>query len=305
MIKIKQLSECPLKDASEAWNIGFADYYSNAQMSVSAFTFRLGLYELAPEFSYVAYAEGEPIGLILNGIKEFHGQKWAWNGGTNVAASHRRSGIGKELMAATLELYTREGVNMASLEAFRVNERAIQLYNHYGYQTVDHLLFLEKREVLDATGFSKEQTGQYTILRGIPQDVSRLSFYNHHAPWQVRWEFIRAGESVLARNESGNVVGYALFQRRLNDEGKLRAVVLYQCQIDENEPDIEHVIRAVLNHVFPAVSYPYTRSTYLLPETNEGVVRLLRAAGFLDARTPEGIPFEQVYMVKQMAGKSR
>lgn len=304
MIKVKQLSECPLKDASEAWNKGFADYYSNAQMPVGAFTSRLGLYELAPEFSFVAYAEGEPVGLILNGIKEFQGQKWAWNGGTSVAASHRRSGVGKELMSATLDLYTREGVDMASLEAFRVNERAIQLYKNYGYQTVDHLLFLEKREALDNTGFIVGDMGQYTIQRGIPQDVSRLAFYKYHAPWQVRWEFISAGESVLARNESGDVLGYALFQKRLDDEGKLRSVVLYQCQIDDSEQDQQGVVRAILDHVFPSAPYPYTRSTYLLPESNEGVVQLLKEVGYQDAKTPDGVPYEQVYMLKQMNGES-
>lgn len=188
-----------------------------------------------------------------------------------------------------------------SLEAFRVNKRAIQLYSEYGYQTVDHLLFLEKRDALDLTAFmAEENTGQYTIKHGIPQDASQLPFYNYRAPWQVRWEFIRSGESILVSNTSNNVIGYALFQKRLDNEGRLHSVVLYQCHVDDNEQDKHHVIRTILDHVFPPETYPYTRSTYLLPESNEGVVRILKEAGFQEAKTPDGIHFEQVYMLNHM-----
>lgn len=308
MEKLKVVSACSLSEAHQAWNQGFADYYVNVQMSLDQFTFRFGQDELSYDYSFVAYSNEEPVGIILNGIKMLHGQKWAWNGGTSVAGSHRRLGIAKKLMKASLEVYRNEGVEVACLEAFSANEKAISLYEAMGYRVIDRLLFLENKDNVDFLRGAAVNEGEgkksYSFRYGIPQDVSKLPFYKPFVPWRTQWHFIR-GESIIAFNPSNQAVGYALFQRKIDEQGNLRAVTLYQCAVDEkDQANSEGLIRYLLAHVFPARgSQSYTRTTYNLPQTNNLLVSVLKEAGFKPAFTPDGVPLEQVFMINPMGNK--
>jgi GNAT superfamily N-acetyltransferase len=297
LIKVRKVCESPFKDALEAWNKGFADYYSPIQLTVDQFSFRFGLEELSPAYSFVAYYNGEPVGIIMNGIKSFAGRKWAWNGGTSVARAYRRLGVGKALMKATMNLYEHEEVDIACLEAFKVNDKAIALYKAYGYDIVDHLLFLEHTGPLDEKTFTIEGDNRYSVQHGTPQQVSRLPFYNTHVPWRTQWKFIRNGESVIVQNEHQKDVGYALYQHKFDEDGKINTVTLYQCVADENEQHQRDIIHLMLAYIFPGHA-AYKKTTYNLPASNRLLVDILNGAGFTEAYTSNGAPFEQVFMTK-------
>ncbi|MDN5388455.1 MULTISPECIES: hypothetical protein [Bacillus] len=68
MVEIKLMKYCPFKDAHYVWNLGFSDY-ANVQMSLKQFAFKLGFDELSPEYSFIAYDNGAPVGILMNGIK--------------------------------------------------------------------------------------------------------------------------------------------------------------------------------------------------------------------------------------------
>jgi GNAT superfamily N-acetyltransferase len=293
MLMIKRLSECTLEEATKAWNRGFEGYYFDATSTVERFTHRLGMEGISPALSVVGFIDGEPVGLVLSGVRTIDGKMVAWNGGTGVAAEFRRQGVGRKLMEAVLTLYREEGIDLATLEAFRQNEKAIALYQQLGYQIVDSLLFLQTGESLPENPFATSGQLPYRHKRGIPQDVRSLPFYHSMAPWQTQWAGIRDGEALLVQDEKGKMAGYALFKRTFDDAGKLTSIVLLQCAADPSREDREAIVRYALSEVFAPFELACRRTTFNFPATNELVVNILRQAGFQPST-------EQVYMIRPL-----
>ncbi len=293
MLTIKRMSECTFEEATKAWNRGFEGYYFDATSTVERFTHRLGMEGLSPALSVIAFVDGEPVGLVLSGVRLIDGKKVAWNGGTGVATEYRRQGVGRKLMEAALALYREEGIEIATLEAFSQNEKAISLYQQLGFEIVDRLLFLQNGEALAENPFAAGEELPYQHRRGIPQDVRSLSFYQSMVPWQTQWAGIRDGESVIVQDERGEIVGYALSKRTFDDAGKLTSIVLLQCAADPEREDGEAIIRFALAQVFAPFELTCRRTTFNFPTKNEQVVNLLQRAGFQPST-------EQVYMIRTM-----
>lgn len=292
MLKIKKLSDIPIRDACDVWNQGFVDYYVNMQMTVSQFTFRLGWDELSPDFSFIAYYNGLPAGIILNGINELNERRLAWNGGTAVSISFRGKGIAKKLMESTVALYRQENVDTASLEAFTVNEHAIRLYESFGYQTSDELVFLKNTKSEEENSVSMSAMPDYSIHHGLAHEIRELSFYQHDAPWKTQCNFIRNGESIVMKDKNEKAVAYALFQKKNGN------IILYQCAADERRPNKPDLLQYLIDYLLQAESRII--STYNLPEKNQLLINILEKAGFKQEFTEHKVPLKQVWMKKEM-----
>lgn len=297
MISVVPLSECILSEAAEAGNKGFEDYYVPINMTPDRLVHMLSAGNMSPRFSFTAFANQKPAGLLLNGISTINGIKTAWNGATAVVADYRRLGAGTELMNATMQLYEREEVQSATLECFSVNDRAINMYEKFGYSIQDELIFLQQTTSLKP--WKANTPKKYEINHSSPQDVSRLSFYEHLAPWKTQWNNIRNGEAVIVKDKQANTpVGYALFERVFDAEGVLKTIILYQCvSIGSNR---ENVARLLLNRTFAPLDQACKRMTFNMPSKNRIVRKALGEAGFSEAKTSEDIPLTQAYMVKEL-----
>lgn len=206
MITMKRLSQCTLEEALTAWNRGFEGYYFDMTLSIENFFNRMVLENLSPVLSVVAFHEAKPVGLILNGIRTINGKKVAWNGGTGVAPEYRSKGVGVKMMEEVLSLYEKEEVDTATLEAVSHNNRAIKLYEKMGYKIIDRIAHLGHSAPINV---EKPNSG-FSIQVKKPHEVQDISFYKKQIPWQVQWQNIRDGESVLAINETGETIGFAL-----------------------------------------------------------------------------------------------
>lgn len=293
MIQIKRLSECTLEQALQAWNDGFKGYFIDATTTIDAFTARLGKEGLSPALSVVAFAGEQAIGLLLSGVRTINGKKVAWNGGTGVAPEFRSQGVGKLLVDAALKIYREEQVAIATLEAISQNEKAIALYQKMGYEVIDRLLFLQRDGALPETAFSTGNGRSYEIKRGLAQDVKTLPFYKGMSPWQTQWSSAASGESVIAFDCSGEAVGYSLFIRAFDDEGKLLRITLLQCEAKPDREDADDILRRLLQETNTPFEASVTRGTFNFPASNEKVCELLKEAGFEQKN-------EQVNMVRYM-----
>lgn len=249
---------------------------------------------LSPSLSVVGFVDGESVGLVLTGIRIIDGKKVAWNGGTGVATEYRKQGVGREMMKALLDIYQQEGVDIAILEAFKQNEKAIALYQQVGYDVIDQLLFLQHSGPFAQNPFACEGEKTYRLKKGIPQDVRHLAYYNSMAPWQTQWAGIRDGESVQVQDEAGAVVGYALYKRGFDDAGKQISISLFQCAAAPDRNDADQIIKTALSHVFGPFDQECRRATFNFPASQEQVVRILEEAGFAPST-------EQVYMMKTIS----
>ncbi|WP_442593711.1 GNAT family N-acetyltransferase [Neobacillus sp. D3-1R] len=292
MITIKRLTECTIEEGVQAWNVGFEGYYFDATTTAEKFVNRLVLEGLSLDLSIVAFQEGEPIGIIKNGVRLFNKQKIAWNGGTGVASHLRNKGVGRELMEATLSIYKEEGVHFATLEAISDNKRAIALYEKMGYRIVDDLEYLELKGIVPE--LSTPENKNFIIERVMPQQIGHLSFYKGMHPWQTSWQSAKDGEGLLLKDFSGEVLAYAYYRRNFDEQGKHVSTVLFQCEANPTIQDGEKVINYLIHQVFSSFHQDIRRVIPNLPthQSNQ-TYSVLKNLGFK--------PFvNQVFMMKEM-----
>ena len=68
-ITFKRLQDITFAEATEIWNQGFEGYFIQITMTVDSFLQRMALEGLSPAISVVAYVDGEPAGIVLNGVR--------------------------------------------------------------------------------------------------------------------------------------------------------------------------------------------------------------------------------------------
>jgi GNAT superfamily N-acetyltransferase len=265
---LRPLSDFPLTDVVNLWNEAFQDYAIPMQQTVDSLFARLAREGLSPSLSVVATVDDRPVGLVLNGIRTIRGMRIAWNGGTGVIPTFRRLGIGKAMIRHCLNLYCRKGAHLATLEAIADNRKAISLYRQCGYEVIDRIvIFLQESPAIPDGETSRSN---WHMRRGPVTDVSSLPFYQMQAPWQTHWENMRTGESLIAYDEAGNPVGYALFQYVNAEDGQCREIVMTQCEARPDHPSRDEITIALARQVFQphlrdikrkAVHVPLSRST--------------------------------------------
>jgi GNAT superfamily N-acetyltransferase len=243
-LKFKMLSECTIEEAVIAWNRGFEGYFVKIEMTPQSFMNRVISEGISLDLSRVLFDENEPIAIILNGFRITKaGKKIAWNGGTGVAPAYRGKGSSKLLMEETMRIYHDEGVDIATLEAIKENEKAIRLYEKYGYQITDRLVYLNG--VLKQS----ENTPVPIISKPIrPEQLQMIPFYNENVSWQCQWQSAKEGEAQIYHDENQNPLGYSLFRKVWNLEGKLEKVLLYQIEL-LNDVDEKTIYPAILKNI--------------------------------------------------------
>lgn len=293
MITIKKLSECSLTEAVDAWNKGFEGYFFDITSTMDRFLTRLVKEGLSAELSIVAFQDEQPVGIALSGLRLIDGKRVAWNGGTGVAVSLRGQGVGRQLMNALLDLYREAGVDIATLEVLRQNDKAIELYRQIGYQCVERLIFLQRTDALGENPFNLNRELPYRLKHGTPQDVRWLPFYRSMSPWQTQWASVPDGESLMVLNPAGEAIGYAIYKRSFDEVGNLLSITLLQCEVAPGLEDGDDILRFALSYLFAPFHLACRRTTFNLPVSNQRLVKILKEAGFT-------LTTEQLYMKLEM-----
>lgn len=289
-IELRKLSACSLDDALRVWNEGFTDYFVDLSLTMNGFLSRLHVLGISPEHSLIAYIGNRPIGIVLNGIREIREQKIAWNGGTAVSTEFRGKGVGALLVEAAINLYKSEQVDIATLEAISDNRSAIGLYQKYGYEISDHLVFFERNRAVNIKAFS--EAGSYSIQQMTPAFTGSIDFYPAIVPWQVQWQSVlnSNGEALVLSDKSGIDIGYALYRRTFDERGRVTGITLYQCEARPDRKDREAIVCRALQRVFAPLEVECRRGTHNLRRSNDVAVRVLERAGFT-------VFIEQVHMI--------
>jgi len=280
-INFKKLTECTIQDIITAWNRGFEGYFVKLEMTAEMFFNRLVNEGLSLEHSLVAYDGDKPVAIVLNGFRVIEGKKTSWNGGTGIATEYRGKGVSKMLMEAALNFYAEEGVEVATLEAIKENERAIRLYQRFGYEITDSLVYLSGTVDLKATPISHES------IR--PEQLSTYHFYKENLPWQCQWQSVKAGEAQIYYDMNKNPLGYSLYKRAWNQNGQVEKVFLFQLQLFDKPK--EETIKSIFTAISGETNSPVTFMTINTSLSNP-IIPILLDLGF-EKKT------EQVQMVKK------
>jgi ribosomal protein S18 acetylase RimI-like enzyme len=121
---------------------GYSDYSINFDMTMEDFVSRFLEIEASKEYSFVAFEDEKPVGMMLGGVQDFNGIKTMRCGGFAVIPNYRGKGIGKVLFNKHVELAKELGCKQLYLEVLKENKNAIRFYEGVGYSPVhDYRLY--------------------------------------------------------------------------------------------------------------------------------------------------------------------
>ena len=125
-ISYRLLSSLSFQEAHELFNRGFEGYLIPMNLPFESFVGRFGNEGLSPALSIAMYDGVQPIGFVLQGIKEVKGQKISWNGGTGIVPAYRGRKLGMSLLAQAEKLLRENDVSVATLEAIAENKAQLR-----------------------------------------------------------------------------------------------------------------------------------------------------------------------------------
>ncbi|MCA0972096.1 GNAT family N-acetyltransferase [Halobacillus litoralis] len=233
-MKLRFMQNVPLQEALTAMNEGFQDYAVNIQMDMEAFIQTLASKKLSPEYSFVAYDDDRPVGIILNSIQQIDGKKTSYNGGTAVHPDYRSKGVGRELIQKSVDLFNEKGVEVSTLEAISDNDGAIRLYERFGYKVCDRLSTLRMK-------FESTESS-CTVHHVSIIEWKALGVEEEPVPWQNKVPFVD-GREIYVIKEGEEAVGYAVLSKQPN-----KIMTLFQLQALDGFGHYDALLSALETH---------------------------------------------------------
>lgn len=126
---IRPLAAADFDAVHAAFVDAFSDYVVPLQPAREQLAEMLTRRGWVPEASVAAFEDDRIVAFTLNGIDGTRG----YDSGTGVAPTHRRRGLGRELMRASYPLLRERGCTEYVLEVLEANGRAKALYENEGF----------------------------------------------------------------------------------------------------------------------------------------------------------------------------
>lgn len=284
-ITYKLMSSLSFEEAHVLFNRGFEGYLIPMNLPFDTFIGRFGNDGLSPALSVVAYDCKNPIGFVLQGIREVDGQRISWNGGTGIIPEYRGRKLGIPLMEEAEKLLQERNVSVATLEALSENKAAISLYEKCGYNVKDELLFLRANGILSSEplDFDGYEMKRIPAFQTIGSDL-----FPTIVPWQTDASNTPkvGGEAVMIA-KNGEMQAACLIREKCVFGNETESITLFQVKENGNEDALSKLLAYALEY-----DQPIGRTTYNFLKGNGRAVSSLLANGF------EHTPLSQVFMTK-------
>lgn len=146
MISYKICTDVSSNQIYEAFRLGFSDYYVPFNAAEDEFNDHF----FGPEgndlqYSFIAFENQSPVGLLLGGIRTFDNIKTMRCGALCLAPDFRGKGISEELFRLHKTSAAETGCKQLFLEVIRENRRALRFYEKAGYREAVILKYYKKQ----------------------------------------------------------------------------------------------------------------------------------------------------------------
>src|SRR5579875_3600408 len=132
----------------QAFYDGFSDYIIKMEFSKEDFIQRFfGPEGNEKEYSFIAFYEEKPVGVILGGMKNYESIKTMRCGALAISPDFRGTGISRRLFELHKEEATKHGCKQLFLEVIVGNDRAIQFYQKMGYEKIYDLVYFTNKDL--------------------------------------------------------------------------------------------------------------------------------------------------------------
>jgi len=184
MINYKKCSPNDIDDMFEAFTKGFSDYIVKFDITKERFIeLFLNIEGNHTKYSFIAYDQDIPIGLILGGIKIYEGVKTLRCGTLAIDPQYRKQGVAQELFNRHYSIGIENGCQQLFLEVINGNDKAISFYLKQGYE-IRHNIFYYQLKDLSSLNY---QVPDWNHIKQISFDQA-LSFYNKHDQSHINWQ---------------------------------------------------------------------------------------------------------------------
>jgi ribosomal protein S18 acetylase RimI-like enzyme len=172
-VELRPATSLALGELAAVFTAGFEDYLVPIRMEEPGLRSMVHALDLDLDASRVAFAAGEPVGLVLLGIRGEEG----WIGGMGVRPADRRRGLGVALMEGVLAEARERGLRTVRLEVIDRNEPAIRLY--------EGLKFEHERDVEVWSLAAEEPATPHTAETAVEEALRRTGALRvEREPWQ-------------------------------------------------------------------------------------------------------------------------
>lgn len=286
-ISYKLMSSLSFEDAHILFNRGFEGYLLPMNLSFDTFVNRFSNEGLSPELSIVACDGKEPVGFVLQGIREAGGQKIAWNGGTGIIPEYRGRKLGYSLIGEAEKLLIDQNVSIATLESLSENEVAISLYKKCGYRVEDKLLFLRADGTLQR---KLPNLQEYRIIRMPATHAIGTDLFPTIVPWQTdASNSPKIGGEVVMISKNEEVQAACLIRKKYTYGKISENITLFQVRENGNDEALNKLLAHALEY-----DQSIERTTYNFLKGNGRAVSSLHESGF------EYTSVSQVFMTKSL-----
>jgi ribosomal protein S18 acetylase RimI-like enzyme len=174
-VRLVPSSTFSFAELAELFTAGYEEYFVPVSVDEAAFAFIVESWDIDLDRSRVAVDDSGPIGFANLGVRGERG----WIGGLGVRVAARRSGAGRALMEAVLDV----APPVVGLEVIEQNEPAIALYRSLGFEETRVLevwsLTEQAPEVDDVRVVDPRPLGQDDLpwqrqARSLPDGFERL-----------------------------------------------------------------------------------------------------------------------------------
>lgn len=219
MLDFKTLEDTNIEILHVAFVKAFSDYQVEMNLSLQKFKNMLQRRGYSSRFSIGAFKDGELIGFILNGIRNWSGKIAAYDCGTGVIPEYRKQGITSNMFNKVLSLLHNNNIEYYLLEVIQSNKPAVNLYKKQGFSAIRTFscYLIEKSLIKDVpTSNIKYETCNIDLINW---KLFR-SFWDFEPSWQNSIESVIAisntFEVIIAQN-SESIVGYGIIDKSTGD----------------------------------------------------------------------------------------
>mgnify|MGYP000897600217 CR=1 FL=1 len=275
-MKIVNCMEVEDQDIFNAFKLGFSDYVIPFNMDLHTFITRFFHIEgNHRQYSFIAFDDTHPVGIVLGGINEYDGIKTMRCGALSIAPDYRGKGVSQELMRAHESIAATEGCRLLMLEVLCENNRAIHFYEKLGYCLTYNLFYytLFKNDLAVASKHCKAYSQPLNVS---VDDLIMLkeSMIDMHINWQNDFHYI---DKIVSMTYYGIYKEASLSPKDLiafaavDDHGKIYRIYTHPKHRGK------HLGKTLIHHIFE--NHSFESVTFSAPASSS-ISAFLYSVGF-------------------------
>jgi len=135
MYEIRTIENIAFEDLADTWNLAFSDYIVPMNMTAEGLSAYFKVAGVDRSQSFGAFQNNTLVGMLLNSVDSFRGERTAYDAMTGIVPQHRGKGLFTQLFEQTKNSLKSNGIKNYYLEVIKTNENAYSIYKNKGGKT--------------------------------------------------------------------------------------------------------------------------------------------------------------------------